>query len=145
MCFRGIILTFEIKDLLLLLSGVIKIEVHTRGAKYTASIEAQRLHQQIEDLQNRNKPRSHQTDRLIAQLREEGVEILSSQLDGETVVVWVWCRSQAAFENIRRLFESNHLRDVFFETIQPSISKMINIDWNEFKKSIGKFFSVRSS
>ena len=129
-------MTFEIRVLLLV---VIKIEVQNRGAKCTTSMETQLLHQKIEDLRNRTKPRSHQTDKLISQLREEGIEILNSQLDRQTVVVWIWCHSQAALEHIQRLYESNQLRDVFFENIQPSTSKVINIDRNQFKKTVGKF------
>ena len=86
-------------------------------------------------LEDRTKPWSHQTDKL----REEGIEILNSHLDKQTVVVWIWCHSQAALGHIQRLYESNQLRDVFFEYIQPSISKVINIDVNQFKKTIGKF------
>ena len=96
---------------------------------------------QIEDLRNRTKPWSHQTDKLISQLREEDIEILNSQLDRQTVVVWIWCRSQAALEHIQSLYESNQLRDILFglENIQPSISMVINIDGNQFKKTVGKF------
>jgi hypothetical protein len=102
-------------------------------------MESELLHQKLEDLRDRTKPRSHQTDKLISQLREEGIEILNPQLDRQTVVVWIWCHSQAAFEHIQKLYESNQLRDVLFENIQPCILKVINIDGNQFKKTIGKF------
>ena len=118
--------------------GVIKIQVQTRGANCTTSIETQLLHKEIEALRSRTKPRSHQTDKLISQLKDEGIEILNSQLDRQTVVVWIWCHSQSALENIQRLYESNQLRDVFFENIQPKTSKMINIDRNQFQKTVGK-------
>jgi len=72
-------------------------------------------------------------------MREEGIEILSSQLDGQTVVVWIWCHSQTAIENLKRLYESNQLRDKYFENIQPSASRFMNIDTNQFKKTVGKF------
>ena len=110
------------------------------GEKCVVSMEAQLLHQMIEDFRNRTKPRSHQTDKLISQLKNEGIEILNSQLDRQTVVVWIWCHSQAALEYIEMLYELNHLRDVLlFEHIQPSLSKVIRIDRNQFKKTIGKF------
>ena len=115
------------------------MQVQTRDAKCSASMESQLLHQQIEDLRNRTKPRSHETDELISQLKKEGIEFLNSQLDRQTVVVWIWCHLQAAIEHIQRLYESNQLRDEFFENIQPPISKIINIDENQFKKTIGKF------
>jgi len=98
----------------------------------------QRLHKEINDLRDRTKPRSHETDKLIVQLRDEGLEILSSQLDGQTVVVWMRCHSQTAVENLQRLYESNQLRDKYFENIQPYTLKVINIDWNQFKKTIGR-------
>src|SRR6218665_1797229 len=93
----------------------------------------------INDLRDRTKPRSHQTDKLIVQLRDEGVEILNSQLDGQTVVVWMRCYSQTAIENIQKLYESNQLGDKYFENIQPSSLKVFDIDMNQFKKTIGKF------
>ena len=121
-----------------LLSGVIKIQVKTRGVKCSLPMEAQQLHQKVNDLRDRTKTRSHETDKLIVQLSDEGIEILSSQLDGQTVVVWMLCHSQTANENLQKLYESNQLRDKFFENIQPSTSEVINIDWNQFKKIVGK-------
>src|SRR5688572_23773811 len=104
-------------------------------------MEVQLLHKQIEDLRNRTKPWSHQTDKLISQLRVKDIDILNAQLDRQTVVVWIWCRSQAALEHIQSLYESNQLRDILFglANIQPYISMMINIDENQFKKTVGKF------
>jgi len=93
----------------------------------------------LNDLRDRTKPRSHETDKLLVQLREEGLDILSSQLNGQSVVVWIWCHSQKAIENLQNLHESNQLRDECFENIQPSVSKDINIDSNQFKKTVGKF------
>ena len=117
-------------------SGVIKIQVQTHFHKCTASIETQQLlSKNINDLRNR----SHETDKLIAQLRDEGIEILSPQLDGQTVAVWTWCHSQTAIENLQRLYEPNWLRDKYFEKIQPSTSKVINIDWKQLRTTFGKF------
>ena len=103
-------------------------------------MESQLLHKKIEDLQNRTKPLSHQVDKFIRELKDEGIEILNSHLDRQTVVVWIWCHSQAALEHIQKLYESNQLRDAFFEKIQPSISSVINIDRKHFKRNVGKFF-----
>ena len=122
-----------------MLLGVIEVQVTTRYAKCAASMEAQTiLHKEINDLRERTKPRSNKTDKLIVQLREEGLEILNSQLNGQTVVVWIWCHSQKAIENLQRLYESNQLRDEYFENIQPSTSRVINIDRNQFKRNVGK-------
>lgn len=103
------------------------------------------LHQNINDLRNRTKPRSHKIDQLLSQLKYDGIEILNSQLDRQTVLVWIWCCSQSALENIQTSYESNKLIDVLFENILPSISKVINIDRNEFQKIIGKFLFLQFS
>ena len=120
------------------LSGVIKIEVHTRGSKCAAPMAAVQLHQELDDLRNRTKPWSHQTDKLISRFREEGIEILNSHVDRQTVIVWIWCHLQAALDRIQRVYESNQLRDVLFENIQPNVSKVTNISRNQFKKTVGK-------
>jgi len=95
-------------------------------------MEAQLLHKKIEDLRNEMKPRSYESDKLIVQLREDGLEILSSQLERQTVIVWIWCRTQAALERIQKMYESNQLRDAFCELIHTSISMAINIDRNRW-------------
>src|SRR6218665_3721550 len=122
-----------------------KTKVQTRGAKCTSSMETQKLlHQAIEDLRDRTKPRSHLTDKLISQLNYDGIEILNSQQKRRTVVVWILCRSQTALDNFQKLYESNQLRDVFFEHLQPIFPKVINIDCNELKKTVGKFSWMHS-
>src|SRR6218665_203264 len=103
-------------------------------------MKIQLLRQEIEDLRDKTKPRSKQTDKLIAELMEAGIEILSSQLDRQTVDVWIWCRTQTALKHIQKLYKSNQLRDLFFEITNRSISMLINIDKNQFKKTVGKFF-----
>ena len=117
-----------------------------RAAKSTAAIDIQLFHQAIEDLRNKTKLRSFQTDKRISQVKGEGIEILNSQLVRQTVVVWIWCRSQAAIEYIQKKYESNNLRDALFglADIRPPTSAVIlsaevNIDTNQFKKAVGKF------
>jgi len=116
------------------------MQVHTGGAKCRAAIETTQLHQNLEDLRNRAYPRSRQTFKFVNKLREKGVEIVNSQLDRHTVVVWIWCRSEAALQYIQKLYESNQLGDAFFEHIQPSISVVIEIDRSQFMKTNGKYF-----
>lgn len=120
--------------------------MQTRSEKLTKSKQAQKLlHQNIKDLENRTKPRSHKTGELVSQLNDEGIEILNSHLDSQTVIVWIWCHSQAAFGNSQKLYESSKLMDVLFENIAPSISKVIIVDRNEFKKTIGKYLLTHLS
>jgi len=122
---------------------VIKVEIITRGE---TSIEAQSLHDKFKDLQDRNKSRSREIDKFINQLRAEGIQILNSQLDGQNVIVWIWCRSQPALEYIERFYKSNQLTNVLFGvTSIPSFSSevdqltMVSIESKEFKKTVGKF------
>src|SRR6218665_661841 len=113
-------------------ADVIKVEVRNRGTKCTM----ESLRKSIEDLLIRTNPRSHKTDELISQLKDEGIEILNYQLDRHTraLVVWIWCRSQAAIANCQRLYESNQLRDVLFRVANTFLTdqlKLINIDRNQ--------------
>ena len=124
---------------------VVKVELQNRGGNGTTSVETQLLHHRISDLWNKTKPRLHQTDILISQLKDKGIEILNCQLDRHTVVVWIWCRSQAAIEYIQKLYESNELTDILsgIANIRHSASEVIqsieiNIDRNLFKKRVGK-------
>jgi len=82
----------------------------------------------------------------MSDLKDEGIEILNSQLDRHTVVVWIWCCSQAAIEYIQTMYESNQLRDIFcdFTDIRSYTSDLarwnrVSIDCNQFKKTVGKF------
>ena len=121
---------------------VVNVKVKPSRATLMKPLE---FHEIISSLRNGSKPRSHQADNLISQLKDEGVEILNSQLLRQTVVVWIWCRSQTALKHTHILYESNQLRDVFFgiANIRPPAtefnqSKMLNIDRNHFKKTAGK-------
>ena len=134
---------------MLLVVGVLKVDVqNNHGANCTTYKETQLLiHQNIGDRRNRIKPCSLQSDKLISQLNGEGIEILNSQLERETVVVWIWCRSQTALHNIQSLYESNQLKKVLYgvadiHTSTPEIeqSNVISIEDNQFKKTIGKLF-----
>lgn len=125
----------------------IKVEAQAHNGKGTVSMDIQKsFHQGIEDLRDRTKPMSHQTNKLVDQLKEEGIEILNCQMVRQTVVVWIWCQSQTALQHIHRLYESNQLRDILFglANIRPSPSgiiesKVISIDSNQFLKTVGKF------
>ena len=84
------------------------------------------FHKGIEYLQNKTKPLSHQTNERINQMKDEDIEILSAQLRRQTVVVWIWCRSQAALEIIQTQYESNQLKCVLFgaANIRPLVDGM---------------------
>lgn len=117
-------------------SAVVKVEIQYH--RYETSIERQ-------SFQNIINPGSFQSGQVLNQLRNEGLEIINSQLYGRSAVMWIWCQSPAALQHMQRLYESNQLRDVLFDTgdIQSSISEnhrlnLINIDSNEFRRSVGK-------
>lgn len=125
---------------------VVKVKVKSRGTTFAVSMDPRLLHQIINDLRNRTELRSRQTEQTIIQLRANGLEIIDSKLYMKTVVVWIWCRSKTALENIQKMYESNQLIDVFFglADIRPSSagafqSKVINMDCNQFKQKVGKF------
>ena len=75
------------------------------------------------------------------------MEIIDSKLDIENVVISIWCLSQAVLENIRMMYESNQLKDVFLGIAKnrPSTSdnipsQLINIKSDQFEKTVGMFF-----
>lgn len=109
----------------------------TPQAKCTTSMETQLLLRQIEDLRNTMKPRSLQTE-------EESIDILNIHLDRQSLVVWMCCRTQAALEHVQKLYESNQLRNVFFEITLTPISTVINIDKIQLQETVGKYFFVNS-
>src|SRR6218665_1067026 len=121
---------------------VIKVKIRNCCAAYAESVNTQLRHHEMSYLLNRNYPEStHSADELISQLNEEGIEILNSQMDRRTVVVWIWCRSKAALEYVKKMYESKQLRDVLFSIehtcIQSYISTVISIDRKQFKKNVG--------
>lgn len=121
---------------------VIKVKVRNCCAAYAESVNTQLRHHEMSYLRNGNYPDStHSADELISQLSEKGIEILNSQMDRRTVVVWIWCRSKSALEYAKKMYESKQLRDVLFsiEHIQSSISTVISIDRKQLKQNVGKF------
>lgn len=130
-----------------LLVVVIKVEVRYRVAKYTTSVETQSLfYDKIDEFRRKTKLWSRKTGKLISLLNENGIEILNSQLDRQTTIVWIWCRSQIALQKIQELYELNELKYVFFDFInlQPPADKciesmVVDIDSNQFTRTAGKF------
>lgn len=121
---------------------MIKVEVQNPGPKCATSMNTHLLQQNLENYRSKTKQISYQTNKLISTMRKEGIETLNSQLVRQTVVVWIWCHSQAAIEYIQRLYESEQLNDLLFRlaNIGPSTTpKVINTDSNQFMKTVGKF------
>lgn len=125
-------------------SVAVKVEVKTGGRMGTQHFDPEWLHQRISDLQNKNKPRSYEADKLIRQLNEEGIDILGCQLNRQTVVVWIMCHSGAALLDIQKLHESNQLTEVLvglanIRSSEITQSIAINVDSSQFQKAVGKF------
>src|SRR6218665_2486966 len=121
---------------------VLKVTVKNCGRECTDTEFTQIIHQRMNDLRNGINTciKSHKTNKCVSKLVKEGMEILNTQQTRQTVVVWIWCRTQAALEHIQDLYESNQMREVFFDRIPSSISILIRIQRNQFKKTAGKFF-----
>ena len=115
------------------------MKVHTFGEKCEKSVTIQLVYKKITDLHNRTDQRLRSTDEIISRLKSEGIEIIKSRKKRQTVVVWIWCRSQTAIEHIQKLHELNHLQYAFFENSQRSIQTTMNIDRIQFKKTAGKY------
>jgi hypothetical protein len=93
-------------------------------------LNKQPIHQKLSDPRFRISPRSWQKD--------EDIAILDTQVVRRTVVVLIWCRSQAAVEHIHRLHESSLLKYIFhrvFLTLR-SIVGLTSIDSNQFMKTV---------
>src|SRR6218665_886134 len=119
---------------------VVKVTVINCGGEIAETVFTHLIHQGMSDLRNRMDLKSHETKECVSQLLDKGIEILNSQKRRQTVVVWIWCPTQEALEHIQNLYESNQMREVFFERIPSSISILIRIERNQFKKTTGKFF-----
>src|SRR6218665_1308243 len=122
----------------------VKVTFINCGGKIAETVFTQLIHQRMNDLRNIIYLKSHETNKSVRLLRNKDIEILNSQRNRWTVVVWIWCRTQAALEHIQSLYESNRMREVFFDKIQPSTSMVLNIERNQFKKNAGKFLFMNS-
>lgn len=107
--------------------------------------QLQQLSERLNDLRDKTKLRSQKMERAISQLRDSDVEIFNSQLDRQAAL-WIWCKSQTGHENLRKFYESNFVVDIIGELTkmtssapEPIGSRMIDIDIDQFKKTIGKF------
>lgn len=131
------------------ISALVAIEVKVTNAGASPAATINLLHQGIRNLQSRIKETSPEADKLISLLKKKDTEILSTQPDGHTVVVWIWCGSQAALQNLQELYEMNQLADALLGFDRPSSSeisqsRVISIDSNEFKKNVGKLIGSHS-
>src|SRR6218665_2642373 len=130
--------------LLFMILVAVKVTVINCGGQIAEIVSTQLIHQRINDHRNIINLKSHETNKSVRLLRNNDIEILNSQRNRQTVDVWIWCRTQAALEHIENLYESNQMREVLFDRIQPTISMVLNIERNQFKKNAGKFLFMNS-
>src|SRR6218665_3193834 len=128
--------------LLFMILVAVKVTVINCGGKIAEIVATQLSHQRMNDLRNIINLKSHETNKSVRLLGNKDREILNSQRNRQTVDVWIWCRTQAALEHIQNLYESNRMREVFFDQIQPSTSMVLKR--NQFKKIAGKFLFINS-
>ena len=122
----------------------VKVTVIKCGGKIAEMVSTQLIHQRINDHRNIINLKSHETNKSVRLIMNNDIEILNSQRNRQTVDVWIWCRTQAALEHIQSLYESNRMREVFFDEIQLSTSMVLKIERNQFKKNAGKFLFMNS-
>jgi len=84
-------------------------------------------------------------ERAINQLTDSGNELFHSHMDRQAVL-YIWCQSQMGHENLRTLCESKSIVDVIGDLTKNTSSapeaigsKMIDVDLDQFKKTVGKF------
>lgn len=106
----------------------------------------QQLSERLNEFHYKAKLRSDTKERTRSQLIDSGIEILHSHMDRQAAVLCIWCKSQTGLENLRILYESKSIVDVIDDLTkntssapEPIGSRMIDVNIDQFKKSIGKF------
>ena len=106
----------------------------------------QQLSERLNYLHDKAKLRSDTKERAINQLIDSDIEIFHSLMDRQAVL-YIWCKSETGHENLRSLCESKSIVDVIgyltknnSSAPEPIGSRMIDVNIDQFKKSIGKFW-----
>ena len=122
------------------MSVAIKVNLCSRDAN-----NLQQLSKRWNDLHDKAKLRSNTKKRAINQLIDNDISIFHSHMDRQAVL-YFWCKSQTGHENLRKLHESKSIVDVICDLTknassapEPIGSRMINVDIDQYKKTIGKF------
>lgn len=104
----------------------------------------QQLSTRLKDIHGQMKLNSETKERTISLLKDRNIEIFDSQIDRQTVL-YIRCKSHMGHESLRTSLESNAIIDLIRDLtkITPSApeligSRMIDIEIEEFKRTIGK-------
>lgn len=96
----------------------------------------------LNDLEDKTIQRSLETQKLIIDLKDDGIEILKSTEDKD-VVVWIWCKSAEALQKLKKMNGFENIAQLFCQltekNTQFSFEKNINIDYDQFERTTGKF------
>ena len=105
----------------------------------------QQLSLKMNDLHDKAKQRSDTKERAIRQLIDSDIEILHFHMDRQAVLCF-WCKSEKGHEHLRTLCESTSIVRIISDLTKnnssaPELirSKLIDVDIDQFKKTIGKF------
>ena len=96
----------------------------------------------LNGLTDENHQISEEIEEFIRKLKESDIKILRSTDDRETVV-WFWCKSERALEELKKLKESHVLQDVFCRLLKQNPatvkSQDVNLDSDQYNRNVGKF------
>ena len=105
----------------------------------------QQLSERLNNLHDKTKLRSDTEERAISQLIDRGIEVFHFRMDRQAVL-YIWCKSEKGHENLCTLCESKSIVDVIGELTKntssapaPIESRMVDVDIDQFKKTVGKF------
>lgn len=121
---------------------------HSAPAEEARHLLRRNLVQKFNSLREKNPPRSHQTDKIISELKDDGIEIFNSVLDRQ-IVVWLWCKSETGLTQLQKLNEANSLMNTFTrlspDMWHPKIDELVyavSICRDQFKRKVGKFLKA---
>lgn len=107
----------------------------------------QLLLEDFNDLRHKYRPRSHDVDKLISQLKDRDIEVLNA-IRNNHIALWIWCKSQKGLDNLRDIDESNVLRNVLIALTRRSsspevhTSAVVSICHKQFYKKVGRFLKA---
>lgn len=91
----------------------------------------------LNGLRDETNTASAEVKRLLAELNDDGMEILYSLQDRDAVV-WIRCKSTNSLEKLKQMNQSKTLASLFFQLAKVNIQST-NIDVDQLKKGIGTF------
>lgn len=95
----------------------------------------------LNDLKDKTIQRSLETEKLIIDLNDDGIEILKSAEDKDAVV-WIWCKSAIALQKLKETNGFENIAQIFCQLTEKNaqlrFEKNINIDHDQLEKTTGR-------